>query len=326
MPFCTSARRIHPCVSARGATAEDEKFQRDLDFLELEDPAAEASATDGEPAKFDHNLEGFQTQGLRCPHRGVKATDLSTRVLSIDLAGPYQLGFDNIRCMLVAAFRWNDGRLLQFMRGLRRRRWEGIFTAVQNVLAEVSALAGEEPQVVRIHSDRARVFLADKIVEGVNNLGINKTTTAGWTTEGGSVGIYDQGSSEGLLLAIDDGRSGRNQDTVLEIKPQGKLPSPGDTVAVTIHNPQPFEPKAEAGIYLAQARAVPHGALVLVQRCCQPKVTLMRLPALIESPHQTWRTHATPLGDLVWVSDSGKVRDAEAIPDVGLDLDILTME
>ena len=80
----------------------------------------------------------------------------------------------------------------------------------------------------------------------------------------------------------------RSRDAVLGIKPQGKLPLSGDAGAVVVHNAQPFEPKAEPGIYLAQARAVPHGALVLEQRNERPEVNF---PALIEKQHETWRTH-----------------------------------
>ena len=37
-------------------------------------------------------------------------------------------------------------------------------------------------------------------------------------------------------------------------------------------------------------------------------------------------THTTPLGDLVWVSNTGKVRDAETIRDLGVDLGVLAVE
>ena len=44
----------------------------------------------------------------------------------------------------------------------------------------MSAICGERPQVVRVHSDKAREFLAQKVVEGINSMGIFKTTTTGY--------------------------------------------------------------------------------------------------------------------------------------------------
>ena len=319
------------CVSL---DPEDLERQRELERLELEGPVADPVK------KPDHTLEGFQTRGLRRPHRRVKAEELSTGVLSLDLAGPYKPGYDRVQYMLVAALRLVDGRVLQFTRGLRRRLWDGVFAAVQGILSEASALAGEKPSIVRIHSDRAREFLAEKLVDGINKLGVFKTTTAGYDPQANGLAERSVGQlKEAALGFMIKGRvkayywslmmeeaARRNRDAVLGIKTQGKLPAPGDAVAVSIHNAQPFEPKAEHGVYLAQARTVPHGALVLVQRNGSPQVILTRLPALLEEPSETWRTHTTPLGDLIWVSSTGKVRDAETIRDLGVDLGLLTVE
>ena len=50
-------------------------------------------------------------------------------------------------------------------------------------------------------------------------------------------------------------------------------------------------------------------------------VITTRLPAVLERGEQTWNTHTTLSGDLVWVSSRGEIKDAE-----GVDLGLLTLE
>ena len=60
----------------------------------------------------------------------------------------------------------------------------------------------------------------------------------------------------------------------------------------------------------------------MVSRNGRQVITTARLPV----DQRVWKTHTTPLGDMVWVSDRGEVRDAEALRDIGQDLGLITYE
>ncbi|CAE7437106.1 RE2 [Symbiodinium sp. CCMP2592] len=102
----------------------------------------------------------------------------------------------------------------------------------------------------------------------------------------------------------------RQRDATLNCRPQGKLPDPGDLL----------------GQFLCQSDTVVQGSLVLVNRAGQEHLITTRLPAVIDKKPEQWRTHVTPLGDLIWVSSLGQVRDGEVVRDTGVDLGMLTVE
>ncbi|CAE7496920.1 unnamed protein product [Symbiodinium sp. CCMP2456] len=118
----------------------------------------------------------------------------------------------------------------------------------------------------------------------------------------------------------------RQRDGALHRPHQGKLPEPGDYVAVTVQDAGPFDPRVEPGRFITQSDVALQGALVLVNRAGQEHLITTRLPAVIDKKPEQWRTHVTPLGDLVWVSSSGQVRDGEVVRDPGVDLGMLTVE
>ena len=91
--------------------------------------------------------------------------------------------------------------------------------------------------------------------------------------------------------------SGRRQrDVALNRPHQGKLPEPGDHVAVTIQGAGPLDPRVEPGRCIAQSDTAVQGALVLVKRVGQEHLVTTRLPAVIDKKPEQWRTHVTPLG------------------------------
>ena len=66
----------------------------------------------------------------------------------------------------------------------------------------------------------------------------------------------------------------RQRDETLGVRYQGKLPHPGETVAASIPQSAPFEPKAEQGRFLARNDPVSGGAYVEVDRSgCRTIIT-----------------------------------------------------
>ncbi|CAE7336713.1 unnamed protein product, partial [Symbiodinium sp. CCMP2592] len=292
------------------------------------------------PARPGHALKDYEARGLRRPHRKVTADQVSRGVLSIDLAGPYAAAYDGTKYALIAVFRIDESMQLHFVRPMKRRLWSELFSALQSVLAQVSALCGDRPQVVRIHSDKAREFLAQRVVEGINALGVFQTTTTGYDPQANglaerTVGLLKERARGFLirgginkkfwpLMMAEAAR--RQRDVTLNRPHQGRLPEPGDYVAVTVQGAGPFDPRVEPGRFIAQSDVAVQGALVLVTRAGQEHLITARLPAVIDKKPEQWRTHVTPLGDLVWISSSGQVRDGEVVRDLGVDLGMLTVE
>ena len=220
-----------------------------------------------------HTLKDYEVRGLCRPHRRVTGDQISKGVLSIDLAGPYAAAYDGTKYALVAVFRIDESTQLHFMRPMKRRLWGEMFTALQSILAQVSALWGERPQVVRVHSDKAREFLARHVVDGLNALGVYKTTTAGFDPQANGlaervVGLMKERARSFLirgkvakkfwpLMMAEVAR--RPRDATLNRRPQGKLPDPGDLVAVKLQEAEPFGPRVEVGTFLCQSDTVEQG-------------------------------------------------------------------
>ena len=241
---------------------------------------------------------------------------------------------------LVAVYRLQDAEVLYFVRWLKKRNWQDVSQAVQNIIAEISSMAGERFSVVRLRSDKGRELITEKLAAEVEALGIFKTTTAGYNPQPNgqaerAIGFLKTAATgfliKGRLSAeywpyamIEAAR--RQREGVLGTRYQGKLPQPGETVAISLPLPEPFEPKAESGRFLARNDMVSGGAYVEVERNGKKVIIATRLPAVLDREEQTWTTHTTPSGDMVWVSSRGEVRDAEHVRDLGVDLGLLTLE
>lgn len=77
-----------------------------------------------------------------------------------------------------------------------------MFDSLQSILAQVSAICGERPQVVRVHSDRAREFSAQEVTEGINALGIFKTTATGYDPQANGLADRDRPSVGRSVLGV----------------------------------------------------------------------------------------------------------------------------
>ena len=161
--------------------------------------------------------------------------------MSVDLAGPYRLGLGQVKYALVAVYRLQDAEVLYF-RWLQRRNWQDVAKTVQNIIAEISSIAGERFQVVRMRSDKGRELIAEKLSSEIEALGIFNTTTAGYNPQSNgqaerAIGFLKT-MATGFLIK---GRLGpeywpyamaeaarRQREDILGSRYQGKLPQPGD--------------------------------------------------------------------------------------------------
>ena len=259
---------------------DDDEGYRVKKLMAFEAVVEEVIDLTAPPERPGHALKDFEVRGLRRPHRKVAADQISKGVLSIDLAGPYTTAYDGSKYALVAVFRVDENLQLHFMRPMKRRLWTEMFESLQSILAQMSAICGERPQVVRVHSDKAREFLAQKVVEGINSMGIFKTTTTGYDPQANglaerTVGLLKERARGFLIRGGVDKKfwplmmaeaARRQRDLALHRPHQGKLPEPGDHVAVTVQGAGPFDPKVEPGRFIAQSDTAAQGALVLVHR------------------------------------------------------------
>ena len=94
------------------------------------------------PVKPGHTLKDFEVRGLRRPHRRVFAHQVSKGVLSIDLAGPYTAAYDGTKYALVAVFRIDENLQLHFVRPMKRRLWNELFSYTEHPGTGVGDLWG----------------------------------------------------------------------------------------------------------------------------------------------------------------------------------------
>eukprot|EP00439_Symbiodinium_sp_Y106_P001148 s3359_g1.t1 len=128
--------------------------------------------------KPGHTLDDYKARGNKKPHRRVQPSDVAKGVLSIDIARPYKGAYDDSKYILAGVFRLEDGATLQFVQPLQRKFWSDVLIGVRAILNELSAIAGGHAPV-RIHSDRAKEFLAQRVVEEIKGAGIHQTCTVG---------------------------------------------------------------------------------------------------------------------------------------------------
>ena len=288
--------------------------------------------------KPGHTLDDYKARGNKKPHRRVQPSDVARGVLSIDIAGPYKGAYDDSKYILAGVFRLEDGATLQFVQPLQRRFWSDVLIGVRAILNELSAIAGGHAPV-RIHSDRAKEFLAQRVVEEIKGAGIHQTCTVGHDPAANGVaerniGLLKQRVREFLIKGEAPSKywpilfqeaARQQRDLTLGKSWQGQVPYPGDHVAVKINDPGPLDVRSEAGIFLGRADRFTN-AYVEVRRNGRSTVVVSRLPAVTKEPERRWRTYESLSGDLLWVSNDGHVRDADTIRDLGIDLGLLTVE
>ena len=349
-------REVHSC--AHGASV----FESDLEYepsLPAEEPAldhdSELSVTaeqelpvadEESPYEYAHKQKpthtaaDFGSRGTLRPHRRLSSEDVAHGCLSIDITGPFKKGFSEYRYALIGNFNVPESASLYFCRPLRRRLKAEVIAAVFDMVAQIHSMAGTRPEVVRLHSDCAAEFVAKDMKEAAEQKGIFRTMSVPYEhasngraerairylKERATKYILESGApSELWPYALCEAAIVQREE-VLNLKKIKNQPLPWMMVAINIHNPEPFTAKTETARFLCRDEHTSNGALCMVSRNGRQVITTARLPAVIPVDQRVWKTHTTPLGDMVWVSDRGEVRDAEALRDIGQDLGLITYE
>ena len=203
-----------------------------------------------------------------------------------------------------------------------RRLKEEVVAATIDIIA---------PEVVRLHSDNAAEFVSatmrDEAAVPYEHASNGRAERAiRYLKEKATKYILESGApSEIWPYALAEAAWVQRAE-VMGAKCMKGQPVPWATVAITKHGAEPFTSKTETACFLCRDEHTASGALVLVKRNGQNVIVRSRLPAIIPAEQKTWRTHATPLGDMVWVSNRGDVQDADALRDIGQDLGLVTYE
>ena len=288
----------------------------------------------------EHTAADYGSRGTLRPHRRLKAEDVAQGCLSIDLTGPFKVGLGGYKYALVANFNPVDAPPLYFMRPLRRRLKEEVVAATFDIISQVHSMAGCRPEVVRLHSDNAAEFVSTTMCEEAARKGLYKTTSVPYEhasngraerairylKEKATKYILESGApAEIWPYALAEAALVQRAEVTGARCMKGQ-PTPWTTVAISKHGAEPFTSKTETARFLCRDEHTASGALVLVKRNGQHVVVRSRLPAIIPAEQKTWRTHTTPLGDMVWISNRGDVQDADALRDIGQDLGLVTYE
>ncbi|CAE7437070.1 RE1 [Symbiodinium sp. CCMP2592] len=290
--------------------------------------------------KPDHTVADFGSRGTLRPHRRLSRDDVAQGCLSIDITGPFKKGFGDYRYALIGNFNAPESDPLYFCRPLKRRLKAEVIGVVFDMVAQIHSMAGARPEVVRLHSDCAAEFVAKDMKAAAEQKGIYRTMSVPYEhasngraerairylKERATKFILESGApSELWPFALCEAAIVQREE-VLNLKRMKNQPKPWMLVAINIHSPEPFTAKTETARFLCRDEHTSSGALCMVSRNGRQVITTARLPAVIPVDQRVWRTHTTPLGDLVWVSDRGDVRDADALRDIGQDLGLITYE
>ena len=104
------------------AVEECDELDSALDWCE------ELEGLDDEEHAKRKSLKDLMAQGLRHPHRKLKAADVALGSLAIDITGPYKEGFGGFKYGLIGVFTFqHSGPGLHFVRLLRSRKVDEVF-------------------------------------------------------------------------------------------------------------------------------------------------------------------------------------------------------
>ena len=302
-----------PCAMA---VEECDELDSALDWCE------ELEGLDDEEHAKRKSLKDLMAQGLRHPHRKLKAADVALGSLAIDIAGPYKEGFGGFKYGLIGVFTFqHSGPGLHFVRLLRSRKVDEVQAGVLAIISQLTAMTGSKDFVVRLHSDNALEFVTQRFSEHINSQGIFETKTVPHNpaSNGRAERAVQSLKRAALAFLIEGGLERRfwpycileaascQRDGALG----SKLPKlvPGDSCAVKVEQSEPFEPKVETARYLARDPETSKGAFVLVKRNGRDQLARAREPVKLEiSGNEKWRPCA--LDDKhFWVSSKGRVKE-----------------
>ena len=204
-----------------------------------------------------------------------------TPTLSFDFSGPHPVAVTGARFMLLFVWRLDTVRLFWAF-AVPGKTKECVRSCLNDVVAELNSYTGgSKPPVLRIHSDQAREFLSQVVMEWLMQHNIKQTFTS--TGDPSSNGVAERWIDlvkvkATVLLAsrylpttfwcyaVPWVAYTYNQKTLGQT-PKKSIPEFGQLILVRTKRDNKFQERAELGIMMGFYPQIPHGVVaVTVQR------------------------------------------------------------
>ena len=248
-----------------------------------------------------------------------------TPTLSFDFSGPHPVAVTGARFMLLFVWRLDTVRLLWAF-AVPGKTKECVRSCLNDVVAELNAYTGgSKPPVLRIHSDQAREFLSQAVMEWLMHHNIKQTFTS--TGDPSSNGVAERWIDlvkvkATVLLAsrylpttvwcyaVPWVAYTYNQKTLGQT-PKKSIPEFGQLILVRAKRDNKFQERAELGIMMGFYPQIPHGVIaVTIQRnkTISEIYTAHVAPAHMEKTERWFLKRDVKNPDrLVYVSTKGEV-------------------
>ena len=255
---------------------------------------------------------------------GISSGD-QTPTLSFDFSGPHPVAVTGARFMLFFVWRLDTVRLLWAF-AVPGKTKECVRSCLNDVVAELNAYTGgSKPPVLRIHSDQAREFLSQAVMEWLMHHNIKQTFTS--TGDPSSNGVAERWVDlvkvkATVLLAsrylptafwcyaVPWVAYTYNQKTLGQT-PKKSIPEFGQLILVRAKRDNKFQERAELGIMMGFYPQIPHGVIaVTIQRnkTISEIYTAHVAPAHMEKTERWFLKRDDKNPDrLVYVSTKGEV-------------------
>ena len=248
-----------------------------------------------------------------------------TPTLSFDFSGPHPIAVTGARFMLLFVWRLDTVRLLWAF-AVPGKTKECVRSCLNDVVAELNAYTGgSKPPVLRIHSDQAREFLSQAVMEWLMRHNIKQTFTS--TGDPSSNGVAERWIDlvkvkATVLLAsrylpttfwcyaVPWVAYTYNQKTLGQT-PKKSIPEFGQLILVRAKRDNKFQDRAELGVMMGFYPQIPHGVIaVTIQRnkTISEIYTAHVAPAHMEKTEKWFLKRDVKNPDrLVYVSTKGEV-------------------
>ena len=210
-----------------------------------------------------------------------KALGDQTPTLSFDFSGPHPVAVTGARFMLLFVWRLDTVRLLWAF-AVAGKTKECVRSCLNDVVAELNTYTGgSKPPVLRIHSDQAREFLSQVVMEWLMHHNIKQTFTS--TGDPSANGVAERWIDlvkvkATVLLAsrylpttlwcyaVPWVAYTYNQKTLGQV-PKKNIPEFGQLLLLRTKRDNKFQDRAELGIMMGLYPQIPHGIVaVTIQR------------------------------------------------------------
>ena len=210
-----------------------------------------------------------------------KALGDQTPTLSFDFSGPHPVAVLGARFMLLFVWRLDTVRLLWAF-AVAGKTKERVRSCLNDVVAELNTYTGgSKPPVLRVHSDQAREFLSQVVMEWLMHHNVKQTFTS--TGDPSANGVAERWidlvkvkatvllASRYLLTtlwsyAVPWVAYTYNQKTLGQV-PKKNIPEFGQLLLLRTKRDNTFQDRAELGIMMGLYPQIPHGIVaVTIQR------------------------------------------------------------